>query len=119
MGYKNPNSMMCIDKDKFVAALAKRGLNMATASLKVGFSYSYFGNCVARCAMPMATVLLVEHILDIPREEFQVVKEKPVIYPNKTPERSGFDYDKLYQTIYAAMYHAYKQVFVDRKNGLF
>ena len=120
MGYKNPNAMVCFDKLKFITALKKRGLSMTDASVKIGFSPSYFGNCVSRRAMPITTVLLVEHILDISREEFQVVKEKPVVEQTEETENTEcLDYNRLYQVIYSATYHAYRQAIIDRKAGKF
>ena len=102
-------AMFQIDREKLYEALKKRGLRNTAVCADLGMSGSYLANCAHRGKITETSAVLLERLYNIKREEYQLVQEEPVI-PAKTPDVAALDYDKLYQTIYAAVYHAVKVV---------
>lgn len=109
-----------IDKDRLYAELRKRGVKTTDASREFGFNPSYIANCADRGRVTNTTALLLERFYGIKREAYEVAESVEAPAETAQPENGGgIDYDKLYQTIYTATYHAYRQVFIDRRNGKF
>lgn len=111
-------NMIKIDKDRLYAELRKRGVRTADVSREFGFNPSYIANCADRGRVTNTTALLLERIYGIKREAYEAV-DAPVEIAQPEIKSDGIDHDKLYQTIYTAVYHAYKQVLIDRRNGKF
>lgn len=93
-----------ISGEKLERAFTSRKIKFKDASVEMGFASSYLSNCKSREIVPEYAIKLLKSLYGIEREE---------LLPDKEPEtdnceRTEFDYDKLYQTIYAAVYAATK-----------
>lgn len=105
-----------VDKSRLYAALKQRGASAQTASRASGYNDGFLSNACYEGKLTDTTVILLEKIYGIKEEEFAPVKKQDSA---STKPVETIDCDKLYQTIYTAVYHAYKQVLIDRKNGKF
>lgn len=105
-----------VDKSRLYAALKQRGASAQTASRAFGYNDGFLSNACYEGKLTDTTVILLEKVYGIKEEDFAPVKKQDSA---STKPAETIDYDKLYQTIYTAVYHAYRQVFIDRKNGKF
>ena len=111
-------NMIKVDKARLYAELKKHNTSPAEASRAFGFGDTYISNACYEGKINKTTMLLLERFYGISRETYEAV-DVPVETAQPETKSDGIDHDKLYQTIYTAVYHAYKQVLIDRKNGKF
>lgn len=119
-------TMVVVDGKKLEEAFKKRGLDSKEVAIELGFSRQYFKNAIYgnRNINGQAAAMLkklynmdrseyekvdepdepeIEEAIDIPEEaEFNINHDREL--------KIGLDYDKLYQTVYAATYAAFDQV---------
>ena len=110
--------MFKVSKDRLYAELKKRGVSPTQVAESFGFSRHYIHNAVSAGWLNETCAVLLERVYGIKREAYEAV-DVPVETAQPETKSDGIDHDKLYQTIYTAVYHAYKQVLIDRKNGKF
>lgn len=89
------------------AELKRRGYMQTDASAEMGFSKGYLGNVINRGQITESGANLLEKMCGIKRESYIVQEEQP------KEEPQGFDYNKLYECIYTAVYHAAKKAWED------
>lgn len=104
MAQKN---MIKVDKGRLYAELVKRGVKAADVSREFGFNPNYIANSANLGRVTNATVLLLDRVYGIKREAYEASEAPAEV--KEAAESDGIDYDKLYQTIYAAVYHAVKK----------
>lgn len=99
-----------IDEFRLKAALARRELDIESASLALGYSKYGLKQYASRGYLKEYHVLMLEHILDVEYDEY-----KPAEKGEKETTSQGFVLDKneLYQVIYTAVYHAFKEVLTE------
>ena len=93
------NRMMKIDGKKLQRELAKRCLIQKDVSKEIGYEQAYLAHCIARGTMRENTVVMLEKIYGIPRDEYTVKEETPVIEEEQTNEAvNAFD-DEFWKTL--------------------
>lgn len=105
-----------VSKDRLYAELKKRGVSPTQAAESFGFSRHYIHNAVSAGWLNETCAVLLERVYGIKREAYEAV-DAPVETAQSEIKSDGIDHDKLYLTIYAATYHAYRQAFIDRRDG--
>lgn len=100
--------MVEIDGDKLHLELAKREISKTGAAEKIGKSESYFSTVCKRERLTESSAKLIDAILGIPLELYVKCKQDPV-----KKEDNDFSYNKIYEVVYAAVYHAVKAAFKD------
>lgn len=98
-----------IDKEKFETELTKRGLLKTVLSKEMGFNHTYIGKQVNNGKMRLNTVNYLKGVYNIDPDLYTVKEETPpeTIEPKECIV--PIDYDKLYETIYNAVYMAVKK----------
>lgn len=92
-----------VDYSRLDYLLKKRGLTAAKAGRELGFSDNYFANVKARGRITKSGAILLERVFGIKAEDYSMNEAEPV---NEKP--AEFDYDRLYEVIYTAVYQAVK-----------
>lgn len=95
-----------VDKTKFDDARKRRNLKITQMSMDMGYGKSNLGMMVSQGHFNPSTVVMLEALFGIKKEEYEVTEESP-----KTEEvkPSGLDMNELYKTIYTAVFNAVKQ----------
>ena len=96
-----------INSERLRKELRKRGYNLLSAGREMGFSGSYMGNVISRGAISESGANLLDRVCGIKRESYILQEEQ------EQEEPQGFDYNKLYECIYTAVYHAAKKAWED------
>ncbi|MBR2644879.1 MAG: hypothetical protein IKD54_06270 [Clostridia bacterium] len=103
-------NMVPIDAGKLRAELQKRGFDAAKASVEIGYAPSYLASMVfkesAKGKLPERALILLFERLNIRRESIEIVERAATEEPETPPRAASFDWDKLYTTIYQAVYDA-------------
>lgn len=116
------NRMVKIDGKKLQKELAKRCLRQNDVSLEIGYEQAYLAHCIARGTLRENTILMLEKIYGIPRDEYVVKEEPPVIEKEQTSEAvPAFD-DEFWKTlrmvissaVYEAVHRAWNEPY-DKK----
>lgn len=93
------NNMVKIDGRKLQKELAKRRIKQMDVSKEMGYEQAYMTHCIARGTMRENTILMLEKIYGIPRDEYVVKEEPPVIKKEQSIEATnGFD-DEFWKTL--------------------
>lgn len=99
-----------IDGKKLEKILSERGIGRKEASVEIGFSEYFIGNCILRNTMNTSAIKGLELRYNIKPDDFVIHEEKEEVIEPEKPERAVLlDYEKLYQTIYCAVYEAVKK----------
>lgn len=80
-----------IDKESLVGLLKEKGVSLAQASMKIGYSSTYLTKAVSTGKIREAAVQLLEMTYGISRKDFQR-KDPPVSLARSDPSRSGIGY---------------------------
>ena len=99
--------LVLVDREKLYAELKKRGVTPSQAAEEFGYARNYIHNAACVGKMNETCAVLLERVYGIKREDYKPCNN--VVEPVSESKSNKFDYDKLYQTIYAATYHAYRQ----------
>lgn len=102
-----------IDGQKLKLLIAAKGMNQREASEAIGNGRSFISSACRYGTMSLKAALAIEAILGIKRSDFEIVE--PEITEEPEPVKiapilasDGIDFDKLYKTIYTAVYNATK-----------
>ena len=103
-----------IDGQKLKLLIAAKGMNQREASEAIGNGRSFISSACGYGTMSLKAALAIEAILGIKRSDFEIVEPEITEESEPTENASnlppdGIDYDKLYKTIYAAVYNATKE----------
>lgn len=96
-----------IDGDKLLNEVKKRGVTLREASVEIGMSSSYLGNCRSRGNMSGAAMLALKHTYNIDEPDIAVQKGTGNSAGDETAP-AKVDTDELYRVIYSAVYEAVK-----------
>ena len=118
-------TMYEIDKEKFKAAMKKRGVSCKEASLALGYNENFFNNsvyCKGRLNRP--AIFGLKQLYNIDISEIELVPDEPKevaeAVESETPDAvkvcDQINYDDLYKVIYAACYAAFHQALIDDSN---
>ena len=103
------------DKAKFTAACRKRGITAKDAEIAIGMSGNYFSARLSEGHVPEYVSKLLKSELNMDRSEYEAEEptQQAMKIGGKEPTRiiAEMDMDKLYQTIYSAVYQAVKMAF--------
>lgn len=92
-----------IDGTKLKNELKKRGVSMVEACAEIGYSSTYLSYCTRKGEISNKAVLLLEKTFGIKPDVYVEGIEKEAEKPTE------FDWNKLYEVIYTATYHATKK----------
>ena len=96
-----------VNKDRLYDEIRAKGLTITGASKEMGFGKSTLGMAATQGYITYTQALLLEKMWNIKREDYEIVEEKP---EEENPKETTLDMDKLYRTIYSAVFNAMKQV---------
>lgn len=103
------------DKAKFTAACRKRGITAKDAAMAIGMCGNYFSARLSEGHIPEYVAKLLKSELNMDRSEYEVEEpaQQAMEIGGAEPARiiAEMDMDKLYQTIYSAVYQAVKMAF--------
>lgn len=114
--------MVKIDGKKLKSAIAERRLEAMKISEAIGYERAYMSHCIMRGTMRESTILTLEKIYGISRDEYVVKEEPPVIEKEQTNEAvPAFD-DEFWKTlrmvissaVYEAVHRAWNEPY-DKK----
>lgn len=102
-----------IDGEKLKLLLRANGLTQREASERIGNGGSFISSACRYGTMSLKAALAIEAILGIKRSDFEIADPEITEKPEPTENASNLpsdsiDYDKLYRTIYTAVYNATK-----------
>lgn len=102
-----------IDPNKLRAELTMRNLKLRTACEAMGYSKQALNDVLKRghIGKPMATML--DKLFNIKIDDYKLYPEPEDAENEPILASDGLDYEKLYKTIYAAVYNAVKQAWRD------
>lgn len=103
------------DKAKFTAACRKRGITAKDASIAIGMCGNYLSARLAEGHIPEYVAKLLKSELNMDKYEYEaeMPMQQAMDIKGEEPPRiiAEMDMDKLYQTIYSAVYQAVKMAF--------
>lgn len=114
------SSAFTIDPRKLRHAINVRNLSLSQVDRDTGRSTTYTSHALRNGTMSASQAILLERMYGIMRADYEIVPEpepEPVVEQEK--ETAGLDYDKLYQTIYAAVFAALRMNADEMKDRLF
>lgn len=107
------NNMMPIDPERLRNELKKRGLSIGGAGIEIGYSANYMNNNLSRKNISHAGIVAMEKVFNLKYDDYKPIQEAPTDYAFRDVVEAPadpIDYDRLYKTIYAAVYEAMKKV---------
>ena len=79
-----------IDKESLVSLLKEKGVSLAQASMKIGYSSTYLTKAVSTEKIREAAVQLLEMTYGISRKDFQRKDPPPRLVGPLRPQQSGY-----------------------------
>lgn len=105
-----PSAKSSIDTAKLRHEINVRNLTLEQLSVETGRSKSYMSQQLACGEVSVTQAVLMERMYGIMRSDYEVKAPEPVVVEapveHETEKLCTVDYDKLYNTIYAAVYAA-------------
>lgn len=111
-----------IDTSKLMHEINVRNLSLSQVDRDTGRCITYTSRALRRGKMAVTQAILLERMYGIKRDDYELVEPEPVVVvepPKDTDKPCVLDYDKLYNTIYAAVYAALRMNADEMKDRLF
>ncbi len=107
-----------INGDKLRKLIEDRKLTNRQVSADIGYSSWYISNCISRGYIGTPAIKLLEKLYNIKYDDYKIeepeIEEEPVVETEtETVNQIPFDYDKLRETIYDAVYWAVKKAWAE------
>lgn len=107
-----------VNVQAFEKAVASRGLDGYKMAEEMGFSHKYLWNKVRLGYVHMNDVILLDKMYGIPLSEYSlednpILPEDDVQDASPAQDTSVLDYDRLYDTIFKAVFRAVKLAWED------
>ena len=114
--YERMENFITIDKDAALFAFARRGLKPEDVSEELGYSSGFLTQNFTNKKMRSGVVKMLNTLYGIAEVELTTPVSSTNITPFETQKKDtvvyfeeGINYERLYQTIYGAVYEAVKK----------
>lgn len=103
------HKMFNINGEKLREALQQIGISLQKASIEIGYAPEYLSRSITNGRMRPSAQIALENRYNIKASDISIEKEDEA----GAQETEAIDHDKLYKTIYAAVYEAVKKALND------
>lgn len=111
-----------IDSSKLLHEINVRNLSLSQIDRDTGRSITYTSHMLRSGKIATSQAILLERMYGIMRKDYELVQPEPVVVmepPKDTETPCVLNYDKLYQTIYAAVFAALRMNADEMRDRLF